>query len=130
MTVSVASNGIVGEPKHLLLPDTDPHVVFTADDKIVQEVIGVILANAHGSGVLVKVWRNDGTSDHLVFVGTISAGETVNAIEVPLRVYSRSGTQTIKAQAGTASVVTATVVATDRSPAQVRNDPIGLPNRG
>lgn len=118
MSVNLALTGAPGRPQSTLLTTTSATVVLTASDKTPTTVAWISVVNQDSSARLVTLEWNDGTTDRKFWQKSVAANST-EFLDLLLSLYSKAATQTIKATAAAADVVTVTVVAVeDRS--QVR----------
>ena len=109
MSVTLPLSGQVQNPVSTLLTTTNQTDVFTASDRYTEKVIEVHFANDHSSAVKVTLEWFDGTSDHKLFIKSISANDTVT-FESAILLSSINATQKLKATVDTANQVTATVI--------------------
>lgn len=118
MSTLVPLGGVVDEPTCLKLPDTSVNDVLalTAGTDGIRYVHGLIIANAGGSAREVSVWLTKDTTDHLIFVRSVPAKDTVTeALAYPLRLYAKDKARKIRAQAAAADEVTITLITSSAS---------------
>jgi len=112
MSVNLALSGAPIRPKSTLLTTTSATVVFTASDKVPSTVVWISVVNQDGSARLVTLEWNDGTTDRKFWQKSVAAN-TTEMIDVLLSLSSKTATQTVKATAASANVVTVTVAAVE-----------------
>ena len=118
MSVVIPVGGVLEEPTQLLLPDTAVNdvVSLAAGLSTIETLTGLIITNEDAAPCVVKVWLTKDSTDRLIFIGSVPAGETITeALKYPLKLFAKSTVRKIKAQAAVAGKVTVTAILTTSS---------------
>lgn len=115
MSVQIATPGVLQEPTHLLLPDSNVNDVLSiaAGTKGTTTVIGIIAVNRGASGRKVTIWRTVDSTDYPIWEGTIGATSAEKEIlTAPVQLVAKQTARKIRAQAAAGNEVTVTLITT------------------
>ena len=108
MSVDAYYQGGLEAPAPVRLTTASITTIFTATDNNVT-IGGFSLANETGTGAIVAIHVNDGSTDNLVFRRSVPADDTVIVDNLPIRL--RNG-HVFKATAATPNAITVTPIIT------------------
>lgn len=112
MSVFYPIIGALEAPTSLLLTTTNVTDVFAmvAPRTDIVTIIGIVITNTDASPISVSIWWTENTTDHLIFIGDVPAGETITeALKTPIRLNATVATRKIRAQAATGNMITVSV---------------------
>lgn len=115
MSVSINVQGSLGNPKTVTLGATEGDIYAPAAGGAYEIIINIAVCNTDSSARVVNLYWSDGSTSYEFWRESVAAGDTVEALGLPIRLQPNGGSGVavkLRGKAAAGSVVNVTVTYT------------------